>query len=232
MSVAASAPVRVAARLRKHPDSPVEIVHRGRHAIYLDLRGRCLGVVGSAAVAVPCALRLATPDLGALTPSAAWVRGGVLHLDDTAVRIGRLLDVSVPTQRTHPLEPTSRRVGPREQAMLADIGRGPGLTPEADDVLCGWLAIHRWAGVATPELDAAVLSRLDGTTLLSASLLECAVRGEVIPEFAAFVEALETPPETDGAAALGRLGHTSGAALLRGARAAQSDLRHERILAI
>jgi hypothetical protein len=115
--------------------------------------------------------------------------------------------------------------------MLDDIGRGPGLTPEADDVLCGWLAIHRWAGVATPELDAAVLERLGRTTLLSAALLECAVHGEVVPEFAAFVRALETPAETAMAATLARLGHTSGEALLRGARLAQAELSHERIFA-
>jgi len=216
-------------RLRSHPDAAVEILHRGRHAIYVDLRGSCLGVVGSAAVAVPCALRLATPDLGALTTYAARVHGGVLHLDDTAVKIGRLLDVSVPRRHLRPLDPRSRSLGPREQAMLDDIGRGPGLTPEADDELCGWLAIHRSAGVATPELDAAVITRLGRTTLLSAALLECAVHGEVIPEFAAFVSALGTPAETERAAELGRLGHTSGEALLRGARAALAELSHQGI---
>jgi hypothetical protein len=225
-----SAPVRVAARLREHPDGPVEIVHRGRHAIYLDLGGWCLGVVGSVAVAVPCALRLAFHDLGGLPSDTASVRGGVLHLGDTAVRIGRLVDVSVPRQHRRPLDASSRTVGPQERAMLDDVGRGPGLTPEADDVLCGWVAMHRSAGVATPELDDAVLARLGRTTLLSATLLECAVHGEVIPEFAAFVEALGTPTEADRAAALGRLGHTSGAALLRGARAALSDLSPERAL--
>jgi len=32
-------------------------VHRGRDAVYLDLDGWCLGVVGTRATAVPCALR-------------------------------------------------------------------------------------------------------------------------------------------------------------------------------
>ena len=110
---------------------------------------------------------------------------------------------------------------------MSKIGLGPGLTPEADDVLCGWLAIHRAAGVATPELDAKVLAALGRTTLLSATLLECAVHGEVIPEFAAYVAALGTPREAERAASLSRIGHTSGSALLRGARLALAHLTDE-----
>ncbi len=124
-----------------------------------------------------------------------------------------------------------RLVGARElqlvDQLVSKIGLGPGLTPEADDVLCGWLAIHRAAGVATPELDAKVLAALGRTTLLSATLLECAVHGEVIPEFAAYVAALGTPREAERAASLSRIGHTSGSALLRGARLALAHLTDE-----
>jgi len=222
-SMPVSAPPRVRERLRGRRDGPVRVLHRGRHAVYVDLDGWCVGVVGAAAVAVPCALRLATDDLGVLTTDSAAVLGGVLRLDGVPLVIGRLVDVHVPALR-HPPAPV---LAPPVDTLVADIGRGPGLTPEADDELCGWLAVHRAAGVATPELDAAVLAHLAHTTLLSATLLECAVRGEVVPEFAAYVAALGTADEAVRAAELSVLGHTSGAALLRGARLALAHLHLE-----
>ena len=85
--------------------------------------------------------------------------------------------------------------------MAGLVGRGDGLTPYGDDVLCGWLAVHRAAGIATPEVDAEVRAHLQRTTLLSATLLDCAVHGEVIPEFAAFVGTLG---DADGRGACGR----------------------------
>ena len=33
------------------------------------------------------------------------------------------------------------------------VGRGDGLTPLGDDVVCGWLAAHRAAGVPTADVD-------------------------------------------------------------------------------
>ena len=90
------------------------------------------------------------------------------------------------------------------------VGRGDGLTPYDDDVLCGWLAVHRAAGVATAEVDAAVRACLDRTTLLSATLLDCAMHGEVIPEFAALARRGRHPDRADRAAALAAVGHTSG----------------------
>ena len=48
-------------------------------------------------------------------------------------------------------------------------GRGEGLTPLGDDVVCGWLAAHRGAGTPTPEVDDAVRRLLPRTTTLSAS---------------------------------------------------------------
>ena len=98
-AVAASASRRVWQRLRDCPDGQVPILHRARHAVYLDVGGRCVGVVGSGAVAVPCALRLASRDLGALTCGSAAVEDGVLHLDGTPVPIRRLLDVAVPKRQ-------------------------------------------------------------------------------------------------------------------------------------
>ncbi len=91
-------------------------------------------------------------------------------------------------------------------------------------MLCGWLAVHRAAAVATHDLDARVRAALHRTTALSAALIECAMHGEGVPEFSAYVASLGTPDEPRHARALGRLGHTSGAALLRGARLACAHL--------
>jgi len=215
--------------------------------VYVDLDGRCVGVVGLAAVAVPCALRVATPDLGPLTGDSASVRAGAIHLDGVPLQVfrlqvfrlqvfrlqvTRLVDVRVPRLSSRQLARLGERLESVETAesveaadpLVAAIGSGPGLTPEADDELCGWLAIHRAAGIPTPSLDAAVLASLHRTTLLSGTLLECAVQGEVVPEFAAYVAALGSPAEDLAAARLAGLGHTSGEALLRGARRALAHL--------
>ncbi len=107
------------------------------------------------------------------------------------------------------------------------VGNGDGLTPLGDDVLCGWLAVL----VATDRLDDevtdAVRQVLDRTTLLSATLLDCALHGEVLPEFAAYVAALGTAAEDTAVPALTAIGHTSGAGLWWGARHALSTLALE-----
>ena len=77
---------------------------------------------------------------------------------------------------------------------------------------------------ALAAVDAAVRSLLPRTTLLSATLLDCALHGEVLPEFAAYLLALGTPDEASRAADLSSIGHTSGAGLLHGARRALAEL--------
>ena len=215
--IAVSAPPRVAARLRAAPDGPVPLVHRGPDAVYVDLAGWCVGVVGTRATAVPCALRSALASLPDVV--RASVRGGVLHLDEQPVRVGRFVDVRAP--RLH------RKFGPwaRFSCTVVDwvdverlLGRGDGLTPYGDDVLCGWLAVTRAAGVPTPEVDAQVRALALTTTLLSATLLECAMAGEVVPEFGAWLAG------TGPAEAVERIGHSSGRGLLEGARLALRGL--------
>ncbi len=239
-----SAPVRVREHLRAQPDGPVRVLHRGRDAVYVEVAGRCVGVVGPRATAVPCALRSRSDHLGAdgatNASGAAYLREGVLHLGGTALSIGRIVDVRVPRLPDTACSDTLQAVPPAAVAehvgsafasvppdLTADdvarmIGRGDGLTPLGDDVLCGWLALHRAAGVETPEVDAAVRAHLDRTTLLSATLLDCAIHGEVIPEFAAWVA---DPGDPERAAALTSVGHTSGAGLLHGGRLALLHLQ-------
>jgi hypothetical protein len=98
------------------------------------------------------------------------------------------------------------------------VGRGDGLTPLGDDVLCGWLAARRATGSAVPEVTERVLGSRTATTTLSAELLDCAVRGEVLPEYGAWLAAAVSGRESAGPrAALVAVGHTSGAGLLLGA---------------
>ncbi len=108
------------------------------------------------------------------------------------------------------------------------IGHGEGLTPLGDDVVCGWLALHRAAGVATPDVDDVVRRLLDRTTTLSAALLECALAGEVADLVADHLRALGSPLEPTTRVRLHGLGHTSGSGLAHGidlARAALSARR-------
>ncbi|MCW2793950.1 MAG: hypothetical protein JWO76_3048 [Nocardioides sp.] len=241
-----SAPTRVHDLLRAAPDGDLRVLHRGRHAVYVDLGGWCLGVVGADAAAVPCALRLRTPDLAEIHGASAYVGSGVLHLDGTPLVVGRIVDVrvaradlegaarytadSVTTQATPPAS-VAEFVGPLHLPARLDpaavgrlVGLGDGLTPLGDDILCGWLATHRAAGVPTPDVDAAVRALMPRTTLLSATLLDCALHGEVLPEFAAYLSALGD--RETAAARLAAVGHTSGAGLLYGARLALAALHH------
>lgn len=213
-----SAPVRVRDRLRSAPDGPVSLVHRGTHAVYVDLHGWCVGIVDARAAAVPCALRTTTAELPDV--HRAHVSKGVLHLDDRPLVVGRYVDVRVPRIAVAATTPA-----PITAAQVAGlVGAGDGLTPYGDDVLCGWLAAHRGAGIATQEADAVVRSQLHRTTLLSATLLDCALHGEVLPEFAAWLAALGTPDAPTHAARLAAVGHTSGLGLLRGAHRALTGL--------
>jgi uncharacterized protein DUF2877 len=208
-----SASRRVRDRLLRSPDGPVPVLHRGPHAVYLDLDGSCLGVVTARAVQVPCALHTRLEVLPAV--GTARVEAGVLRLDGEPLRIGRIDDTRVPALPSCALGPLRARV---EEL----VGAGDGLTPYGDDVLCGWLAVHRAAGRATDTVDAAIREQMHRTTSLSAALLDCAMHGEVIPEFAAYVGALGGPGEASATAALRAVGHTSGEGLLEGARWALS----------
>ena len=222
-AVPAAAPVRVRDRLAARADGPLPVVHRGPHALYLDLDGWTLGVLASVATAVPCALRLATPGLGWLAAASAEVRDGELHLDGHPIRIGRIVDAAVPRLPGPSVDPAP----PPADLVSSRLGRGDGLTPYGDDELCGWLAVHRAAGVPTAVVDAEVRAGFGRTTMLSATLLDCALHGEVIPEFAAYVAARGTSSAGSTRAALARVGHSSGRGLLAGAGLALHRLGHE-----
>jgi hypothetical protein len=91
-------------------------------------------------------------------------------------------------------------------------------------VLCGWLAVHRAAGVPTPEVDRVVRHHLARTTTLSATLLECALAGEVADTLGELFRALGTPRARAARDRLDAVGHSSGAGLAHGAELGLADL--------
>jgi hypothetical protein len=236
-------------RLRAADDGPVRVLHVGERAVYVEVAGWCVGVVGPGAARVPCALRVVGTDTIrtrlAAGDATAYLGGGKLHIGGCPLPIDRLVDARVPplgTRASRPTDPVTVQATPpatvagfvltrvptgRLDATTAAglVGRGEGLTPLGDDVLAGWLAVHRAAGVPTPEVDAVVDTARDRTTLLSATLLDCARHGEVLPEFAAWVRALGSDDEAAAVRALHAVGATSGAGLHAGGRLALGQLR-------
>jgi hypothetical protein len=244
-SIPVSAPPRVWDLIRNSPDGPVAVVHAGPHAVYVALGGRCVGLLGRDASQVPCGLRSRIRSFARWACDSAYLASGMLHVDHIPLTVGRAVDVDVPplghgaiprkaaSPATVAATPQAVVVGlvPRAQTPAVTaatvrqlMGRGTGLTPLGDDLLCGWIATHRAAGVPTPEVDRAVRAGLQRTTLLSATLLDCALHGEVLPELGRFLRAVGTAAESDRAADLQAVGGTSGAGLLWGARLALDDL--------
>jgi hypothetical protein len=254
----ASAPRRVVEHLRAAPDGPARVLHQSTGALYVEVAGRCVGVIAPRAAQVPCALRLPARISGvsaetslAVGAGNPYVERGTLYLAGHPLRVGRFVDVRVPRidlgrvlgraagpakAEARPPRPAAPGLAALQGSMGAHldtttastlVGNGDGLTPLGDDVLCGWLGVL----VATDRLDDeatdAVRQVLDRTTLLSATLLDCALHGEVLPEFAAYLTALGTVAEDTAARALMAIGHTSGAGLWWGARHALSTLALE-----
>ena len=236
------------------PERAARVVHRGSDAVYLEVDGWCLGVLSNRATAVPCAARTGLVELPAALQTAdrAVVGGGEVALHGTSVVLARTVDARVPSlsadrlavaaQRLaesigERLDPVRAELGAEALQALADgraeavrllLGRGSGLTPVGDDVLAGWMATGVAAGAIAAghaELASAVAQNAGAsTTLLSATLLDCARRGDVIPQFRALLLALGDGTGVDDAVgALLGVGHTSGAGMALGTLLA---LRH------
>ncbi|MGD2043552.1 MAG: DUF2877 domain-containing protein [Acidimicrobiia bacterium] len=122
----------------------------------------------------------------------------------------------------------------RSDAALALLGKGPGLTPEGDDLVIGLLAGLKLLGesVGAPgtletlnTLAPTVTGAHARTTALSATLLRHAFRGEVSAPLGGFLQALTGHEDLEAAVDMLRnLGATSGMAMGRGALAAARHL--------
>lgn len=157
------------------------------------------------------------------TPGAALVRAKELHELTAAVALPAPEALRAPLRQLASGLRT-RDTDAAERAALRLLGLGPGLTPSGDDVLCGVLATcHALLGADTAlapiaaRLQAVTEHAFRRTSFVSAALLRHAARGEVIPELAALLEALEQ--EADLGRPLSTLlavGHHSGSDLARG----------------
>ena len=107
-------------------------------------------------------------------------------------------------------------------AVAGLVGRGPGLTPTGDDALAGALLVAFALGTGTALADA-VRARLGATTAVSAALLDAAADGYAARDVVTLVDAaVGNDPRAVARAlpAVLALGHTSGADLVAGVRAA------------
>lgn len=187
---------------------------------------------------------LLAPGAGPGDPAS--VGDGAITLGSLRVHVARVVDAGVPAPLppgsrravaealAGPPDPVAERLDaaraelPRaaladlaageEAAVPALIGRGSGLTPLGDDVLAGWLATRVALGTPEPALAArATDTAPTATTALSATLLDCAVHGEVLPEFRTLLCAPTSEAARAALARLVRVGHTSGAGHALGA---------------
>lgn len=100
------------------------------------------------------------------------------------------------------------------------IGRGPGLTPAGDDVVAAALVTaYALRDVRRDTWIAQTREALDRrrTTAVSQAMLHHAMDGYATPQLTAYVDAaIAGAPQDDARRDLLQVGHTSGAALLRG----------------
>lgn len=244
-----AAPAWVGARLAQPPHVGT-VIHAGSDAIYVSSYDDVLGVVSRHATSLPCTIstRLHTLD-GALGEGGRPMVGddvtigfGVIDFGTTTVGVGRYIDFAMPTFNPAGVEPMKERLDgligtsshPTEldasllsmlaarptDALMLTLGRGSGLTPFGDDVVCGMIAIL--VAGADPCADGlcerAVALAPERTTSLSATLLRRAALGEALPAFADVVSALIENPNNAAAriSQLLRIGHSSGAGMLLG----------------
>lgn len=181
-------------------------------ALYLGLpeHATVLPVVTSDALVLPTAVRLPTPgprDWGVAVGDVVNIGGYVISLPSHGIRVVR---------SWRPRQVTAAPMLPDcydWSALLDEVGLGEGLTPRADDVLCGALLAARALGLDLPtELP------LTRTTSLSASLVAAAAKGYAVSTVVDHVTAVAAgcPDLAPTRAAVLGIGHTSGEALLEG----------------
>lgn len=113
-----------------------------------------------------------------------------------------------------------RNLNEADRAASRLVGLGTGLTPTGDDFLCGILAALRCTNREddrerkfAAEWGQALSARIEATTAISATFLECAIAGLFAGAVSALVDALAGGEDTTTRKALDRLcarGHSSG----------------------
>jgi hypothetical protein len=212
----------VVAPLLDGPVRPLTLAHRSRHASQLaDEQGRVvLAVTFPGAVRLPYACAV-TSSSGA--PSSFSVGNGALVCGEDTYTVARWWRPARPRPEGHQgLAAAVDLSGVHRLSMTWRdlLGRGPGLTPYGDDVVCGALLALHAAGHPTVDRLTRAISRHElesSTTATSAALLRAACQGYCIDELADHLAALcgaADPGRTRGA--LLAVGSSSGRGLLEG----------------
>ena len=167
---------------------------------HLDFEGMVLSLTAPGRPRMPNGVET---DLVVERGEACWLGEGRLEAGGRAVLPGPVWD-PVPTVLVRLF--VDRRFTPDPERLA---GRGGGLTPSGDDVLCGYVAgLVLWHGRAGDAASIATAAA-ERTTLLSATLLRHAARGELPEPAHALLERGDPEP-------LRRFGHSSGRAILLG----------------
>ena len=204
--------------------------------------GEVLALLSAEAVPLPLGILLDRPasrlELDAPEMSCT-IRGGRLYCDGSAVLITGARDTWLRLAgepRTEHVARCRRRLSPTDPGRLdaltspdpADgvarvLGRGPGLTPAGDDVLCGLLAGARLFGRGADAVIGAVrrnlATRPRATTALSRQLLLAACAGHGLPQLQRLADELCSGGSAEVQSALAAttaIGHSSGDALAAG----------------
>jgi len=107
------------------------------------------------------------------------------------------------------------------------LGRGPGLTPDGDDRLCGWMIMRRALGLS---IDAAAIleASLRRTHIVAQAHLAAAATGiGTAPFHAVLCDLLDARIRMPDLAPLDRIGHHSGHAAFAGAMAAMGEVQRQ-----
>jgi hypothetical protein len=185
----------------------LRVTHVSRHAGYADLDGFVVVVVGPGGPLLPNGVVLTgPPTTGRVVLEGAEIWDPTLRLPPR---------VCLPAGAETPLEVAVRERDAERAAEIARrlIGRGPGLTPEGDDVVAATAAVLAAGGERWNLLPDDLRAR---TTALSATLLELAARGAIAEPFHAVLNGAPLRRLTGLGHTTGRTYAASGAAALRG----------------
>ncbi len=217
-SVVGSASIWVLGRVAG-PAREARVLHAHSNSIYLEFEGGALGILGARSLQLPFGVRTLMPELPRVgVGEVGEVHDGVVAVGDLRVLVTNIVDTTVPVLSPEAVTwghehllglvgdrvaEISGRLPERAMQLLGDadpqavpelLGLGEGLTPLGDDVLAGFLATAvaiRHQGLPDVRSEVA-LSAFDKTTLIAASLLACAARGEAVPEFRSFMRGIAT----------------------------------------
>jgi hypothetical protein len=224
----------------RSPEFPGVIAMGSANALALPFMMRCAAPIDQTPLArvtpgatITCGAGVVVVDDVALVPRRWWEPPRVRPRPAPDVRTVAALDALVAARAIGDGEllraaATRLSYGTVDAgAVRALLGRGPGLTPSGDDVICGvLLGLRAFGGSSAAHAELAqTVAAMSGrrTTAVSAALIRCAVDGYALP---AVIDLVESVQAGDMAALPARcatvfaIGHESGAALVVGLAAA------------